>query len=116
MNLAHVHRLLKATIERNGGCLRIVDGQDDRQARLMAMAGLVEITRGNRGGAITSIDAVTDLGQSFLRTFENAPVLAPLPPPPIHSAAELSERRAALIEKWKVNFALHLRRPPKPCG
>jgi hypothetical protein len=115
MNLIHVHRLLKATTERKGGCLPIVDGQDDRQARLMAMAGLVEITKGNRSGAVTSIDAVTELGRSFMRTFDNPPILAPLPPPPVRSAAESSERRAALVEKWKVNFALHLRRPPEPC-
>ena len=79
----------------------------------MVAAGLVEATLSDqREASFTSIDRLTEIGHTFLRTFGKPPKLATLLAAPARSAADAAG--AALLEKWKVNFVLGLRRPPEP--
>lgn len=115
MDLIRVQRLLRAATEQRHGCLRIAGREHDSEIRWLVAAGLVEATLSDdSAAAFTSIDRVTETGYAFLRTFEKPPTLATLLPASARRAAEPSTTGAGLLEKWKVNFALGLRRPPKP--
>lgn len=113
MNLAYVHRLLVAADQQRHGFLQIRGRKADHEVRLMAEAGLVDATLSNgKGKSFTVINRLTNLGHEFLRAFKDLPILAPalLPPRTRTAAKRQSESRAAVLEKWNVNFALDLRR------
>jgi hypothetical protein len=75
MNLAYVRKLLIAADEQPHGFLQIRGRRADREIRLMAEAGLVDATLSNgKGEPVTAINRVTELGQTFLRKFKDAPI------------------------------------------
>ena len=78
MDLAFAYQLLLAADGQRSGFLKVRPGDEDRQVRLMAAAGLVEATLNNDGqpGSFTAIKRLTDSGRTFLRAFKHHPLLA----------------------------------------
>jgi hypothetical protein len=72
MNLRFTYQLLTAADEQRHGFIKLRGIQADHEVRLMAQAGLVEATLDDgKEGSFTSINRVTETGQTFLRTFKN---------------------------------------------
>jgi hypothetical protein len=89
MNLPYVYKLLTAANEQPHGFLQIRGRQANREIRLMAEAGLVDATLSDgKTEALTAINRVTDLGQSFLRSFKTPPRTA---------------RKAGMAGEWDLN-------------
>lgn len=113
MDLTYAHKILLAADQQRHGFLRIRGREADHEVRLMAEAGLVDATFSDgKDKSFTAINRLTDFGRKFVRTLKDLPIPAPaLPSPRMRTAAEgQSDSEAAILEKWKVNFAMGL--PP----
>jgi hypothetical protein len=74
MNLPYVYELLAAADEQRHGFIKLRGIQADHEVRLMAQAGLVEATLDDgKEGSFTSINRLSAVGQTFLRTFKGHP-------------------------------------------
>src|SRR5688500_10212920 len=70
MNLDNAHAILVATTEQRHGFLKIADPKLEAEVREMAEAGLITATlSGEKGGAFTAVNSITDSGLQFLRVF-----------------------------------------------
>jgi hypothetical protein len=71
MNLPYTYELLAAADEQRHGFIKLRGIQADHEVRLMAKAGLVKATfNDGKEGSFTSINRVTETGQTFLRAFK----------------------------------------------
>jgi hypothetical protein len=97
MNLPYAYDLLVAADGQRHGFIKLRGSDADHEVRLMAEAGLVEATfdDGNEG-SFTSINRVTETGQTFLRAFKNHAIPAD---------ATLDESSHVVLgTKWKANL------------
>lgn len=102
MNLPYAYQLLFAAVDQRDSSIKLRGIQADHEVRLMAQAGLVEASFGDgKEGSFTSIDRVTEMGRTFLRTFKDHPL--PLETAPGKS---LTASQAAVLAKWKATFDL----------
>jgi hypothetical protein len=96
MNLPYTYQLLAAADQQRHGFIKLRGAQADYEVRLMAEARLVEATFGDgKEWSFTSINRVTETGQTFLRAFDHHPIPA---------EAALAESSHAALATWKVNF------------
>ncbi len=72
MSMTYTYDLLTAAVEQRHGFLKLRGAQADHEVRLMADAGLVEASFvDGKEGAFTSINRVTETGETFLRVFKD---------------------------------------------
>lgn len=103
MNLPYAYELLAAAEEQPHGFIKLRGLQAEHEVRLMAQAGLVEASFADgKKGPFTSINRVTEMGRTFLRTFKNQPA-----PSEANFGASFTESQAAILQKWKVGFNLN---------
>lgn len=70
MNLPYVYELLMAADGARHGFIKLRGFQAEHEVRLMAEAGLVDATFADgKEGSFTSINRLTDAGETFLRAF-----------------------------------------------
>jgi hypothetical protein len=99
MNLPYTYELLAAADEQRHGFMKLHGIQAEHEVRLMAQAGLVQATLDDgKEGSFTSINSVTEMGQTFLRAFKDHTTPA---------EATLTASQAAVMTRWKANsFAM----------
>jgi hypothetical protein len=112
MNLTYAHKILLAADQQRHGFLRIRGRQADHEVRRMVKAGLLDATLSDgEDDSFTAINRLTDFGRKLVRTLKD---------PDSRTSSSFAEKRtagkrqsdsqAAVLEKWRVNFALGL--PP----
>ncbi len=95
MNLPYTYELLAAADEQRHGFIKLRGLQADQEVRLMAEAGLVEATfNDGKEGSFTSINRLTETGETFLRAFKNHAV----------PGATRGEYLQAVLAKWNTSF------------
>jgi hypothetical protein len=113
MNLTYAHKILLAADQQRHGFLRIRGRQADHEVRRMVKAGLLDATLSDgEDDSFTAINRLTDFGRKLVRTLKDLPIPAPalLSPRKRTAGKRQSDSQAAVLEKWRVNFALGL--PP----
>lgn len=104
MNLPYTYEVLAAADEQRHGFMKLRGIQADYEVRLMAQAGLVEASFGdNKKGSFTSVNRVTETGQTFLRTFKDHPI-----PAEATLGTSVTGAGAAVRAKWERYFDLNL--------
>lgn len=108
MDLIYAHQLLVAADQRGSGSFQITSYHGCRQARCMAAAGLVEISdQGSDAEPAVSIDRLTDLGHTFLRTFAAPPpLLLPLEGEERTPAEIPVDPSASVVARWRNKFVM----------
>ncbi len=97
MNLPYAYELLVAADDQRHGFIKLRGIQADHEVRLMAQAGLVEASFDDgKEGSFTSINQVTEMGQTFLRTFKDHSI-------PDETTVCKSFTAAAVLAKWKAS-------------
>jgi hypothetical protein len=97
MNLPYAYELLVAAEEQPHGFIKLRGLQAEHEVRLMAQAGLVEASFGDgKNTSFTSINRVTEMGQTFLRAFKDQPVLSEA-----NLGASFTDSQAAILRSGK---------------
>ena len=100
MDLAYAYQLLVAADDQPHGFIKLRGIRADHEVRLMAQAGLVKASfDDDREGSFTSINRVTEMGQTFLRTFKDHPLSLETTP-----CKSLTASQAAVLAKWQAIF------------
>jgi hypothetical protein len=104
MNLPYTYELLAAADEQRHGFIKLRGTQADHEVRLMARAGLAEATFGDgKEGSFTSINRVTETGQTFLHTFKDHTI-----PAEATLDKSITASQSPVAVKWKSYFDLNL--------